>query len=334
MADQFNSAPGTRARAMGYAFSAFANNTSAAYYNPAGYVQDRKYKMFTLERGTSVVYDETDPQGKYFNKTSQLFGGLGFFSPIGGGGIASYKLYDIYRKYSSTEAIYQDNRVFHIAGGFAINNHLALGIGWGFVSSGSGSGENSSLLSKSKVHNGYTVYELNGDGDFFNFGLLFKVFKTEGGNKMTLSATYRQDAEIGNYGASKKYNKLFVNIPKELVYGASFNFNTSKVAFTLNIDKKSTTYDQKLDFASSDTLAIGLEIAPYNGWSFRFGKYKSTPKNKVYNSYEIDGNTAGFAYKFSNFNIELSVDDRKMLYQNTNDSTKNTYSSISINWVF
>jgi hypothetical protein len=51
---------GTKAKSMGGAFTAVANNNSAMYFNPAGLVNfdGLENTMVTFEAGTGVKYDE------------------------------------------------------------------------------------------------------------------------------------------------------------------------------------------------------------------------------------------------------------------------------------
>ena len=64
-ADPFMSYPGTRAKAMGGAFCAIADDASAAWYNPAGIAGDQTFD-FTFEWSNAIV-QKSDSKGNLFD---------------------------------------------------------------------------------------------------------------------------------------------------------------------------------------------------------------------------------------------------------------------------
>jgi hypothetical protein len=67
VADPWTTFPGTKARGMGTAFVAIANDPSAAWHNPAGLYQ-MKGMNISLEGGNAPKYNLDDGRGMVFNK--------------------------------------------------------------------------------------------------------------------------------------------------------------------------------------------------------------------------------------------------------------------------
>ncbi|MCJ8273239.1 MAG: outer membrane protein transport protein, partial [Psychrosphaera sp.] len=67
VADPWTTFPGTKARGMGTAFVAIANDPSAAWHNPAGLYQ-MKGMNISLEGGNAPKYDLDDGHGMVFNQ--------------------------------------------------------------------------------------------------------------------------------------------------------------------------------------------------------------------------------------------------------------------------
>ncbi|MEA3512382.1 MAG: hypothetical protein U9R37_02175 [Campylobacterota bacterium] len=342
-ADQFAAAPGTKARSMGYAFSAVANNSSALYYNPAGFVSDSKYSVFTLEGGTASSWDETDNNDAFSSDTQYFIGG-GSFTPEGGWGFAIYSLYDIYfteqydNGYDTSRAAHQSNEVIHWAGSWRLHERFSMGLGVGYVTKifSSDTNEDENGYETAKSHNGYSLVEYDSYGGFFQFGLLADVLKDdETGNKLTLSYTYRSEADMkeksvdNDYGYSTTIGVEPFDLPEEQVIGAAIHYATAAASFLITYDIKTTTYTYP-EFASSDTTAMGIEIG-FEGLSFRAGAYESTPQNSDYSeALEVKGTTYGINKQFGNvFAIEFAVDNRKM----DGIDSDNTFSSLSLNFV-
>lgn len=336
LADQFASAPGTKARAMGYAFSAVANNTSAAYYNPAGYTQPVAYRTGTIEFGNASSWDATeDTLSDAFSDDTQYFLGYGRFSPEGGWGWSLYSLFDIYRKItkgSETKAIHQSNEVIHFASSWSLGSNLSFGLGAAYVTKLFSSDTEDDSYS-AKIHKGYELEEYEASGTFFNAGILLDVFKTESGNKLTLSATYRSEADMSEDDSGVNYTSISIepyDIPEETVVGAAFHLNTDVISFLFTADKKETTYSGFFEGLSSETLATGVEIG-LGFLTLRAGFYESTPINEnTSDAYEVKGQTVGASFKIGGTYWEFASDNRKM----DRIGSDNTFTSLSANWTF
>ena len=334
-ADQFAAAPGTKARGMGYAFSAVANNTSAAYYNPAGYVSDTPYITATIEFGDASSFDQTknntNVSGDIYDKDSQYFLGFGSFDQDGGWGISMYSLFDVYiTNTDDTKVIHQSNEVIHLAFSYALNSRISWGWGIAYVSKLFNSDEDANGVAEK--HNGYEIYPYDSSGYFANFGLLANVYKNdETGTKFTLSATYRTEGDLSEDEtiSGTTTNVEPFDIPEEKVVGAALLLNTDIASFLFTVDKKETTYTYP-SYASSDTIAMGMEIG-FDGFSIRAGKYDSTPQDDDNTlSAKVTGATAGINFKIGKVFWELAVDNREI----ENIDKTNTFGSISANWAF
>jgi len=338
LADQFQAAPGTKARSMGYAFSAIANNTSAVYYNPAGFVSDSSYSVATLEFGNASSFDETEVNsggnGAYdmFSSDTQYFVGGGNFKPEGGWGLALYSLYDVYLIENNSNVIHQSNEVLNYGIAWNIGTRVAFGLGYGRVQKIFSSDESSD--GTSDTHNGLALTEYESEGDFFQAGIKVDILKdSETGNKITLAYTYRSEAEIEETSDDATYLTTGIqpfNVPEEQVIGLGIQYATSAVSFLFAYDRKETTYTGSASFASSNTDAIGLEIG-FDGFGIRGGVYQSTPQEDgLSDALSVKGTTVGAYFKMSQgFYVEAAADSRKIA-----DTKKNTFASASLNFVF
>lgn len=339
-ADQFLAAPGTKARSMGYAFSAVANNTSAIYYNPAGYVADRKYGVFTLEYGNASSFDQTENGSDVFSSDNQYFLGFGAFGTQSGIGFAAYSLYDVYFTGTNNYAAHQSNEVVGLAYSYRLFPRLSVGFSANYVSKIFASDESEDDYGNVTydTHNGKTLLPFETTGSFFQVGALLDVLKdSETGNKLTLSYTYKTEADLTEDKGDYDYTQVGVepwDLPEETVMGAAITYGTSFASFLVTYDRKETTYTLPA-FASSTTNAFGLEIG-FDGLSIRAGQYESTPKDEALaEALATKGTTYGLNWQFSTTKngggfLEFASDTREIEAINS----KNTFNSLSLNWQF
>jgi long-chain fatty acid transport protein len=210
---------GSKATAMGGAYSAYANDPFAAYYNPAGLTQiesmtaavgsafmdpNLKAKNYRVVKDNATILGGEG--GTSFRDESDLLvvPHLGFAMPINSKfafGIAAYAPFGNHLKwddtnttsnpgaYNSYESWYT-RFVVNPTIAYKVNDKLSVGFGVSIGRSESGSNKNSYDLSQSGI-TGAIEADLTDDVNYsFNMGVMYKPVET-----VTLGLTYRSRAD-------------------------------------------------------------------------------------------------------------------------------------------
>jgi hypothetical protein len=356
MADPLVSYPGTKAKGMGGAFTAIANNNSAMYFNPAGMVNfdsDQVNVMFTAEVGTGAAFD-LDPTTDLTSSTVNYFVAAGFIAPEFGFGMAVYSLYSVRAEAVSEDGQYvgykdQDISVLSASGAYTLTNGLypgggriSVGATLGLAFSGGGLIEIETTSSDGSVSSNYEDDTLDQLGYFGAVGIKARLFDSML-FKVDLGANYRSSAELENEDSSTVAT-IPVNgmdMPAELAYGIAAIYQTEYGVITLAADNKTTYYEEATSEENSglyfrlndyNTQSVGLDISgPV--YQVRAGAYRSAEQDGANGSYGLDvsGYTVGGGMTFNKtVNLELSVDNKTYEWGDGTD-TNEVFASLSLN---
>lgn len=313
---------GAKAKAMGGAFTAVANNNSAMYFNPAGLVNfdGLQNTMVTFEAGTGAKYDATAIPKERHTSSGSYFFGLSIIGKESGFGFAIYSLYDLNLNSSSG---YQQENVSVMSLSVAFNlvdkfypygGKLSLGV----------TGAN--VFSSSTDTN-----VLNVNGYFYAVGLKYRAIAHRA-FKLDLGVNYRSSATLESL-----YNNFVpVGVPQELAYGAALSYGTEFGLFTLSADYKNTAYEDatsESDFTiripDVTTTNLGFEYAN-SKYQLRAGTYKSTYDDG--SNGDISGITAGAGIILSSYSFEVSFDNRT--YTEGTQTTTVPFYTASVNMAY
>jgi hypothetical protein len=306
---------GAKAKGMGGAFTAIANNNSAMYFNPAGLTNfnDRRTTSVTLEAGTGSKIDVRQNSSSLTKSSASYFFGASHSTTKGGFGIAYYTLYDFCFEDQSGryDSLKEEIDVISLSAAYRIIHNLtpydkglSIGITLGYASSQSSEDPQ--------------VIDVN--GNLWSIGAKYRVLDLPT-VKMELGANYRGKTtmETDSDSLSTKYKGI--GIPQELAYGVAFSYARGYTLSTLSLEQKNTAYeeateDTDVNLLIPDTITrnIGFELAT-SKYQLRLGAYKSVFAN---NSEEyVTGKTVGLAFSIGNqaksdylVNLEVSYDAR------------------------
>jgi len=362
MADPLVSYPGTKAKGMGGAFTAIANNNSAMYFNPAGMVDFDSTKdrtIFTAEVGTGGAFDVSSTSTEPVSSTFNYFVAAGITNPGYGLGIAVYSLYSITANVKdpndSTRYITKDQDIsaLSVSAAYALTNQMypwggaiSVGATIGMAFSGGGLINYETTDEDGTVSNNYDDSTLDQRGFFGAVGIKARVYKSMTFN-VDLGANYRSAASLDSVHDSSNSTTAPVNgmdMPSEIAYGMAAMYLTEHGVFTVSVDKKTTGYKESTSPSNSDmifglndydTLAFGVDFSSPI-FQLRGGLYESTEVVDGVNSntLNISGYTVGAGYVFTKeINIELSLDNKTYEFQNRDDKSE-LFGSLSLNFAF
>jgi hypothetical protein len=355
LADPFVSYPGTKAKGMGGAFTAVANNNSAMYFNPAGMINfesEAEYTMITLEGGLGGKFDASKSNtDDVFTSNGNYFLAAGGYGSGWHGGMAIYSLYTI--KTSAVDengdyAGYKNQDISALSASFAYElskqmypggGKLSIGTTLGVAFSGSGLMEMKTTKSDGSETSSYEDDTLDQRGYFAMVGLKARVLQTMT-FRVDIGANYRTRAAMesvhdgSTIGETTPVNGM--DMPSEFSMGVAAMYLSEYGVLTLSLDKKTTGYEEATSEGNSDmlrgmpdysTLAMGIDLSGPE-YQVRAGTYTSTPSE---DDIEISGVTFGVGMMIGTaWNIEASVDTRKYTYGSF--STDETFGSLSLNY--
>jgi len=279
-ADMFISYPGTRARAMGGTFIAVADDSSAVWYNPAGIAIPGNDITFEYSQAVSATYKTTDSntwsniwtgiqnQVEYSNDETSYFISLKFGrsleKPRGWGlGLFSYKPYNMtynvnYTTTNGTHVVGSVKEELYISG-------LVFSYDWGKFKFGF-TGEVTDVdCSDSNLYSDYYGYYDKYDTrkitetHYFtsSLGVLWEVFKGEGGFKLMSGCVYRHE----NVGSQEDF---VFDKPRSYGIGLSTEIPFTWGALILSTQWGGTDYrsisDYELFDVKYDNISAGGEL--------------------------------------------------------------------------
>lgn len=372
IADPFVAYPGTKAKGMGGAFTAVANNNSAMYFNPAGMTNFESYqshKMLTLEAGTGAGYD--GPKNE-FTDSFTYFAAYGVSGNGWSGGLAVYSLYTL--EGIATDSNYQpiggdfDNSVrkqdisvisaslayqlvdqIHPWGG-----KLSIGATLGMGFSGGGLLNYTSESNDGTTSSSVTDKTLDQRGLLYGVGIKARIFESMT-FKVDVGANYRAQTEMDSF-ESDTHSFEQVNgfdIPQEIAFGIAAMYFNEYGVFTLAVDQKTTGYEEASRIENTQFFPLyrvsnerldGVGLIPdyqttaigfdYSGpmLSLRAGVYESTGVDTDY-APQVSGKTIGAGFEYGSAMLEVSIDSKSY---DISEITLNdlTLYSFSANWTF
>jgi len=350
MADSLGTAPGTKARAMGGAFTAVANNNSAIYFNPAGLIVweegQEEFNAFTAEIGTALSLDSEDYVNngdEYADDYNNYFWGVSHFGKDVGFGVGSYSLYSARNPYPTSGYIEQENKILALAGAFKLTDSLYPG--GGKISIGG-------TIGYAWTYN-FWDSEVDPDQADAESGIWSLALKA----RLYESNEFNVDFGV-NYRAETDYDTTALatvevvpwNIPEETAFGLAVSVPTEFANITVAYDYKDIGYQSATEaepgkentslFGQGDVTShcLGAELA-FEQLQVRAGYYKDSADEStdlaVRNTMEGEGYTAGVGFTFDQWNLEAAVEKREITAINfDDDSSDNTYYSVSANYVF
>jgi len=227
---------GTKAKGMGGAFTAIANNNSAMYFNPAGLVnfENLSNANITLEGGTGAKYDQEGASIDDRHTTSgSYFFGISSMTPESGFGFAMYSLYDLNLEGGNSNYYKEEVSVMSLSGAIRLINQmypygggLAIGVTGAYASS----------------YSDTDPEILDVGGFFYTVGLKARVLDHRA-FKIDLGFNYRSEAELTS---DSEYTNEFkgIGVPQETAFGIAGSYGTEFGLFTLALDYKDTGYEE------------------------------------------------------------------------------------------
>ena len=245
---------GSKATALGGAFSAYADDPFAVYYNPAGLTQiDKPMLSLGLEvlnptikihnyRATDGDGNRVEPYGISFSDSSNnlVVPHLGFATPLKGRfyfGIAAYVPYGLHIKWednpSKNPAAYNGFESYYVRGvvtpTVAVKFSDKFSAGFGVSFGRSDAGTQRRLYAPSMPSLNGRVIEGNLHDDFnvsFNVGFLYKPY-----DNLSLGITYRSRTEtnfkgtVEIKGIDKVNASTSIDHPEQLQFGVKYEPN-------------------------------------------------------------------------------------------------------------
>jgi len=324
---------GAKAKAMGGAFTAVANNNSAMYFNPAGLVNydGLENTMLTFEAGTGSKRDQKGAtfEDKHTSSGSYFFG----ISSIGvesGFGFAMYSLYDLRLQDGASNYFTEEVEVMSLSGAFKLLDQLypyggKLSIGITGANASSFSGEADDTLDVS--------------GYFYAVGLKYRALNHHA-IKIDIGANYRSSATLESDSDLYVNSFIAVGVPQETAFGVACSYGTEFGLFTLAGDYKNTAYEEvtttstfpSIHISDVATTNIGLEFAT-SLYQLRAGTYKSTYTDDSIIDGEVTGLTTGAGVIIGgSFSLEVAYDSRT--YSKEAEEATTSFYTVSGNMAF
>jgi long-chain fatty acid transport protein len=245
---------GSKATALGGAFSAYADDPFAVYYNPAGLTQVErptlsvgalylnphlKVHSYRAEDGDG---NRVEPYGASFSDTSDslVVPHLGFATHLFGGlyfGIAAYVPYGLHIKWESEPSrnpgAYNGFESYYVRGvvtptlALKVTDRLSLGLGLSFGRSDAATQRRIYSPSIPSLHNRVIKGELHDDFNVsFNVGLLYRLY-----DNLSLACTYRSRTNttftgtVEVVGVDKVGASTSIDHPEQLQLGLKYEPN-------------------------------------------------------------------------------------------------------------
>jgi len=330
-ADPLMTYVGTKAKGMGGAFTAIANNNSAMYFNPAGLsnFEGMKNASLTIEGGIGAKIDESSSKFEdYFTSGTSYFFGVSIIGKDGGFGFAMYSLYDLRLEDGTNNGSYlqEEITIMSISAAlmlidqiYSYGGGLSMGVTAAYASSFSE--DDSDVLDV----NGY----------FYSVGAKMRILNHRA-FKIDLGINYRSSAELASDDDSYSHYKG-VGVPEEIAFGVAISYGTEFGLFTLAGDYKFTGYadatantDFNIRIDDVKTKTVGLDFSNPT-YQIRGGIYNT--EYDVVTTNEISGYSVGLGFVFSEgFSIEGSYDRRTYSYGTKETTTP--YLSAAFNIAF
>jgi len=341
MADPLVSYPGTKAKGMGGAFTAVANNNSAMYFNPAGLVNfesARSNVMFTAEIGTGGAFDLSAPNwDDVTSSTVNYFVAGGISNPEYGYGVSVYSLYSVRAQATDSRGntSYKDQDISVLSASashllpFGFNDiypgggQISVGATLGVAFSGGGLIEVTSNSSDgSTSSSNYDDDTLDQRGFFGAVGIKARLYSSIL-FKLDVGGNYRSSAALDSVHDDDGTTSAPVNgmdMPAELAYGIAAIYQTEYGVVTLTGDQKLTSYEEatspensNFNFRLNDykTTSLGLDFSgPV--YQVRTGMYQSQEQDGAYGkNLDISGYTFGAGMILSSgSSLEFSIDKK------------------------
>lgn len=325
--EEFYTAPGARAMAMGGAFTAVAADSSTIWYNPAGLGFLPSNAMdITADYGSVIVGEDdltqnangvtelykTDSEIKYLG-----FSGKGF-------GLAYFRPYDFNTLAKSDNGqnvqVRTEYRELKFGFGFDMNENIALGGSLDMVMQNTDSNCNSCEESDDESAMGFTL------------GALGKwTLDEESHTVFQAGATFRSDTDVdvilGDF-------EELPNRPEVLSLGVAlkrpFTLGGWSVHATGSVQRDDISYGKVLYLGQSGSTPISVDhertaygvemqfITPANHNFFvRLGGYESEAdgSDSAFKPYSegVEANTAGLGVMFENWVIDYAIENRTIL---------------------
>jgi long-chain fatty acid transport protein len=273
---------GAKATALGGAFSAYADDPFAVYYNPAGLTQltspvvslggeylnpSLKVHSFKAKDGNGV---RVEPYNVSFKDSSDnLFvPHVGFATPLVNNvyfGIAAYVPYGLHIKWNSDTSVnpaaYNGFESYYVRGvvtptiAVKLNDKLSVGFGISFGRSDAGTQRRIYAPTIPSLHNRIIKGELSDDFNIsFNVGILYKPY-----DNLSFGLTYRSrtqtdfEGTVEVVGVDKVHATTEIDHPEQLQAGVMYRPNkrltlTADVVWTnwSIIDSYTVRFDREL----------------------------------------------------------------------------------------
>ena len=316
---------GAKAKGMGGAFTAVANNNSAMYFNPAGLVnfEGLDNTMVTLEGGTGAQISELPGEEKY-DTTGTYFFGISGIAGDSGFGFAYYSLYDLELKndgssYASS-TLREEIEVLSLSFAYKVIDQIYPG--GGILSIGATAAYAGSFAGESD----FDVIEVS--GSFFAVGLKMRLLN-DMEYKIDIGANYRTYGELSNVAETANG----IGIPQETAFGIAGSYGNEIGLFTLSADYKQTGYEEatadtafQIRIGDTTTTNVGFEYAnPL--YQLRTGYYETTYTSG--NSNSVTGFTGGVGIVIDTISLEASYDQRT--YTEATEETSLGFVTVSLN---
>lgn len=254
---------GSKATALGGAFSAYADDPFAVYYNPAGLTQIKRPTLsvgvLTLNptikvhsfRAVDGDGNEVEPYGISFKDSSKnlIIPHFGFATRLFNGvyfGIGAYVPYGLHIKWESNpsknSAAYNGFESYYVRGvvsptiAFKLTDKLSFGFGISFGRSDAGTQRRIYSPSIPTLHNRVIKGELHDDFNVsFNLGLLYKPY-----DNLSFGITYRSRTKtsfkgsVEVVGIEKVSASTSIDHPEQLQAGVKYRPN-KKLTLTADV---------------------------------------------------------------------------------------------------
>ncbi|KGD66226.1 hypothetical protein Y5S_00698 [Alcanivorax nanhaiticus] len=339
--EEFYTAPGARAMAMGGAFTAVAADSSTIWYNPAGLGFLPSNAMDITADYGSVIVGEEDPvlnaDGKYeLYKTDNELKYLGFSGK--GFGIAYFRPYD-FNTLATTDSgqnvrVRTEYQELKFGFGFDMNEYVAIGGTIDMVMQDTDSNCNSCDESDGESAMGFTL------------GALGKWTLDEASHTVfQAGATFRSDTDVDVVLGDLED---LPNRPEVLSLGVAlkrpFTLGGWSLHATGTVQRDDISYAKVRYLGQSTPIAVdhertayGVEmqfITPANHNFFvRLGGYESEADggDSAFKPYSegVEANTAGLGVMFESWVIDYAIENRTILksdFSNVDDQDETLYS--------
>ncbi len=363
LAGPFTSYPGARARAMAGAFTGIADDTSAVWFNPAGFAQekgDEKSIEFIIDWSQAASIDEENGPLR-LDETAWFVGGK-FSNEKFGTGLFYYTPYSIRywaRDQGNNDTAYgKVNEVVQVIGA-----PLAVSFFQGIIKIGATLewvhlGIHDSMVLYRDTWGWLDAYPLAGesaDGLTGSLGALIRVMDTRS-SKVKVGGIYRlkSPTDIGSEAVSADENeavqRLFFDRPESFDLGISFtkSFPERKSHVVLSSqygrtdwggarkghwDLKYTRISIGAEYAIDDRDAILKTKA------LRIGYYTSSPseQGRVWNWPDVNAITYGIGISVGYDSVRFGLDltqERRSIKDDFGYSDKTTLTSLALTCTF